>query len=200
MAIGPQLATGPGRDFIWKLLTSAAVISIAAACSPLTKSKSKTPKMQMTAPHYDKQPKRALLPKNPLHIATTYWANAYQKNPRDATAALSYAKNLKAIGANKRALAILKQAHRMHPGHPEIASEYGRLALARGHTNVALKALTRAHKPKGQTDWRVLSAQGTAYAKLNQPDMALADYRKGQALDPDNPIVAAEMAKLTAAN
>ena len=45
-----------------------------------------------------------------------------------------------------------------------------------------------------------LVKRGTAYAKLNQPDMALADYRKGQALDPDNPVVAAEMAKLTAAN
>ncbi len=166
MATGPQPATAPGRVLFWKLVTSAAVISIAAACSPF--SKSKTPKLEITSPKYDKQPKQVLRPKNPLHIATTYWANAYQKNPGDAKAALNYAKNLKAIGASERALAVLKRAHRLHPSHRQIASEYGRLALKQGQTKVALKALVRAHRARGKTDWRVLSAQGTAYAKLGK--------------------------------
>lgn len=42
--------------------------------------------------------------------------------------------------------------------------------------------------------------RGNAYAKLNRPDKAIADFRKGQALDPGNPAVAAEMAKLAAGN
>lgn len=42
--------------------------------------------------------------------------------------------------------------------------------------------------------------RGNAYAKLNRPDKAIADFRKGQALDPGNPVVAAEMAKLAAGN
>jgi len=45
-----------------------------------------------------------------------------------------------------------------------------------------------------------LVKRGITYAKLNQPDMAIADYRKGQALDPDNPMVAAAMAELAAGN
>jgi hypothetical protein len=33
-----------------------------------------------------------------LQKATEYWGKAYGKNPRDATAAINYAKNLKALG------------------------------------------------------------------------------------------------------
>lgn len=165
MAKRPQSAPFSCRDLHWKLVTSVAIITVAAACSPL--SGKRGAKARPQPPNIAQKPvKQALVPTNPLHRATAYWAGEYQKKPGDATAALSYARNLKAIGNKERARAILKHAHARHPNHTEIASEYGRLALEAGQVQHALRVLKRAEKPKGKTDWRVLSAQGTAHAKL----------------------------------
>ena len=45
-----------------------------------------------------------------------YWGKAYAKNPRDAQAAINYAKNLKALGEKQQALAVLQQASVYHGG------------------------------------------------------------------------------------
>ena len=170
MANWPEPARASHR-LIWKLMTSTAIICVAAACTPLGKKlagKNHTP-----APNFSqKAPKQALKPNNPLHIATTHWAGEYQKDPRNPKTALAYAKNLKAIGAKDRALTILAQAHQQHPSNTEIASDYGRLLLEKGKTQLALRVLKKAEKPRGKTDWRVLSARGTAHAKLGEHALA----------------------------
>lgn len=168
MATRPH-AAAPFRQLRWRLMTSAAIICAAAACSPLGK---KAPLPYLA----QQQPKEILTPKNPLHLATAYWAREYQKNPGNPHAAVSYAKNLKAVGAADRAFGILKQAHQQHPTHVEIASEFGRLALEQGHTQLAMRALQHAQQPKDKTDWRVLSAIGTAHAKLGEHSEAQTFY------------------------
>ena len=67
-----------------------------------------------------------------LKKATDYWGKQYQGNPADKTAALSYAKNLKAMGDKRSALAVLQDSVSIHSNDPEVAGEYGRLALERG--------------------------------------------------------------------
>lgn len=167
-------------------MTTTAIICVAAACTPFGKkhaAKNRAPVANFT----QKPPRQALKPNNPLHIATTYWATEYQKNPSNPKAALAYAKNLKAIGAKDRAMTILRQAHLQHPSNTEIASTYGRLVLAKGQTKLALRILKKAEVEKGKTDWRVLSAQGTAHAKLGEHALAQQYFSAALAKNPGAP-------------
>ena len=185
MANWPEPACAT-RRLIWKLTTSTAIICVAAACTPL--GKKRTAKNLVPAPNFSqKSPRQALKPTNPLHIATTYWATEYQKNPSNPKAALAYAKNLKAIGAKDRAIAILGQAHQQHPSNTEIASAYGRLVLEKGQTKLALRVLKKAEKPRGKTDWRVLSARGTAHAKLGEHALAQQYFAAALKKKPNTP-------------
>lgn len=112
-----------------------------------------------------------------LRAATAYWAAEYAKKPTDLNAALSYAKNLKAMGQKKRALAVLQQASLFHSNKRELAAEYGRLALDLGQLTVAEKVLAAADDP-ANPDWRVISARGTALAKKGQYSKAIAFYER----------------------
>src|SRR4029077_8367910 len=83
----------------------------------------------------DKQPKVG--DKSELVKATEWWGQKYAENPRDLDAALSYARNLKAMGEKQRALAVLQQASIFHGEDHKLAGEYGRLALDLDQVNVA---------------------------------------------------------------
>ena len=63
-------------------------------------------------------------PKTELQKATEYWGQQVAKNPKDAQAAINYARNLKAIGAKPQALAVLEQAHSVNPTNKTLNSEY----------------------------------------------------------------------------
>lgn len=174
MAHRPQSSGTRLPDLFLKLTTSAAILALATACTPLKQmsgAKAKPPALNIT-----QRVRAPLKSNNPLHKATTYWATQYQQKPNDPNAALNYARNLKAIGAKDRAHVVLKRAHATHPTHPDIASEYGRAVLAKGQNRLALRVLKKAHKPNGKTDWRVLSAQGTAHAKLGDHQSAQREF------------------------
>lgn len=170
MARRPESAGAPQTRLVWKLMTSAAIVSVAAACTPLTRMSGQ--KASLPAINYSQKDQTPAQPTNPLFVATSYWAKQYRTNPNDPNAALNYARNLKAVGAKSRVLAILKRAYAIHPNNPDIASEYGRAVLENGQTRLALRILKKAEKPDGKTDWRVLSAKGTAHAKLGEHILA----------------------------
>jgi Flp pilus assembly protein TadD len=96
--------------------------------------------------------------------AIQQWALAYAKNPQDPKMALGYAKSLKAIGSNDRALEVLKGAYQANPADGQVAGELGRLALEMNQLNVAKVALKSAEE-QGVGDWKTLSAEGTLHAK-----------------------------------
>ncbi len=120
----------------------------------------------------------------PLQKATLYWAKRYRANPRDVTAAISYAVNLKAMGADVAARTVLAEAYASHPDNPKIASEYGRLVLAQGDLPLAEKLLTQAQAGMTQPDWRLLSALGTLKAKQGDLTSAEVYYQKALAAAP----------------
>jgi len=128
-----------------------------------------------------------------LERALDYWAKAYAKNPRDAEAGLAYAKNLKAIGRKPQALAVLQQIAMFHGSNKAVLSEYGRLALEADQVTTALKVLEQADDP-ANPDWRVISARGTAMAKLGKHKEAIAFYERALALAPDQPSVVNNLA------
>lgn len=186
MAHWPEFPGARRRQIIFKLMTSVALLSLSAACTPAAKKH--LVQSQPPPPALSKLPlKQAGGEKNPLHTATAYWGKAYQANPNDPKAALNYARNLKAMGSTGKASSVLKHAYRAHPEHKGIASEYGRIILAKDQVRPAMKALKTARRSDGKTDWRVLSALGTAHAKLGKHAAAQKYYAAAIKKNPDAP-------------
>jgi Flp pilus assembly protein TadD len=119
-----------------------------------------------------------------LAKATEYWGKQFAKNTKDAQAALNYARNLKALGEKRQALAVLQQASMFHADNRGLNSEYGRLALELDQVSVAQKLLEQADDPTNP-DWRVISARGTVLAKQGRYADALPFYERALVLAPD---------------
>jgi len=117
-----------------------------------------------------------------LQKATEYWGKAYAKNPRDGTAAVNYAKNLKALG--EKQLTVLQQASVFHGSNRTLNAEYGRLALEFDQVSLAQKLLEQADDP-ANPDWRVISARGTVLAKQGIYKDAIALYTRALTLAPN---------------
>lgn len=163
------------RRLGWKLITGVAIASLAAGCTKLGKKDS--PHKRVAAIDYSKQAQRpALTPNHPLHVATTQWARKHEKDPADATAALNYARGLKALGAKDKALDVLARTYQLTPRNGELVSDYGRLALALGKVQLAEQLLNQAMQGRGSGDWRVLSAMGTVSAKRGDHKKAQSYY------------------------
>ncbi|MFT3733381.1 MAG: tetratricopeptide repeat protein [Hyphomicrobium sp.] len=127
-------------------------------------------------------------PESELRKATIYWGQQYAKNPSELRPAINYAKDLKALGEKEKALSVLQQAAIVHGNDPELAGEYGRLALEMDQVGVANQMLTVADDPT-KPDWRVISARGTVMAKQGKYPDAIPYYQRALALSPDNPSV-----------
>ncbi|HJU32432.1 MAG TPA: tetratricopeptide repeat protein [Hyphomicrobiaceae bacterium] len=123
-----------------------------------------------------------------LQKATEYWGKAYAKNPKDAQAAINFAKNLKALGEKQQALAVLQQASVFHGTNRALNAEYGRLALEFDQISVAQKLLQQADDP-ARPDWRVISARGTVLAKQGIYRDAIAFYERARAVAPNEPSI-----------
>jgi Flp pilus assembly protein TadD len=116
--------------------------------------------------------------------ATQEWAAAYAKNPEDPRNAIGYARTLKALGSDDKALEILKTAFQASPTNGDLAAELGRLALERDHLEIAKPALELADQ-QGIRDWKTLSALGTLRAKEGQHDQAQRYYLAALENQPD---------------
>jgi len=134
-----------------------------------------------------------------LEKATGYWGKEYAKNPRNVDAALAYAKNLKAMGQKRQALAVLQQASVYNGANKSLASEYGRLALEFDQISVAKQMLQVADDP-ANPDWKVISARGTAFAKEGAYGQAIPLYERALTLAPDHPSVMSNLALAYAMN
>lgn len=121
-----------------------------------------------------------------LEVATKYWGERFGKTPMDLEAGLAYAKNLKAMGRKRQAMAVLQQSAIYHGDNRELASEYGRLALDLGQVAIAEKVLAQAENP-AKPDWRVVSARGTVMAKKGHYDQATHLFEQALTLAPNQP-------------
>jgi len=137
--------------------------------------------------------------KEELAKATQYWGKEYAKKPRSLQAALSYAKDLKALGEKRRALAVLQQASLIHGNSRELANEYGRLALEFDQISLAGRLLAAADDP-ADPDWRVISARGTVLAKQGKYKEAIPYYEHALALSHDRPSILSNLALAHAMN
>lgn len=132
-------------------------------------------------------------PRTELEKATEYWGKEFSKNPQSGKAAISYARNLKALGRKQEALSVLQGAYVHNAGDREYLSEYGRLALEQGQVSTAAQLLERADDP-AKPDWRVISGRGTAFAKQGQFKEAVTYFERARTLAPDQPSVMSNLA------
>jgi Flp pilus assembly protein TadD len=173
------------------LLASAGISLLAGACSQLgsaTQQLTAAPQATVAA-----KPAPATDGRSELLKATEYWGQAYAKNPRDAQAALNYARNLKALGEKRQALAVLQQASMTNATHRGINAEYGRLALEFDQIGLAQKLLEQAEDP-ANPDWRIISARGTVLAKQGRYRDAIPLYERALTLVPEQPSVLSNLA------
>lgn len=186
------------RKTAWR--TSALLVSVLAmgGCSSLGEEMP-----NLFASKSDAQPPAladaASPPQDELQKATEYWGKEYEKKPRDLNAALSYAKNLKAMGQKGQALTVLQQASLYHGDDRKLASEYGRLALEFDQVSVAQQLLALADDPTSP-DWRVISARGTVLAKQGNYAEAIPFYERALSLAKDQPSVLNNLALAQAMN
>lgn len=191
---GPRPATilaAPTRTLA--ILATALMLGACSQASEFGRSSATTTAALTTSAQ---QPEQA---RSELEKATEYWGKEYQKNPKALKPALAYAKNLKAMGHKEMALAVLQQASTLHAQDRELASEYGRLALEAEQVALASKLLAIADDPL-KPDWRVISARGTALAKLGKYGEAVPMFERARALEPANASVLNNLAMALAAN
>jgi Flp pilus assembly protein TadD len=176
-----QASGEAGFARILKTLAIAAAGLAAGACSL----GSAGPQLAATQPAGGEasKPVAAADSRSELQKATEYWGKEYAKKPNDAQTALNYARNLKAMGEKRQALAVLQQASQFNGTHRGINGEYGRLALEFDQISLAQKLLEQADDPTNP-DWKIISARGTALAKQNKYRDAIAFYERALTLAP----------------
>src|SRR6266851_5324379 len=114
------------------------------------------------------------------------YRDRFRANPKDAEAALQYAKALRAAGQQAQAVAVLEQATIAHPGDNALLAGYGRALADNGNFQQAFDVLSRAHTPD-DPDWRILSAQGTALEIAPEEPSVLSNLGLSYVLSKDLP-------------
>lgn len=116
------------------------------------------------------------------------WSERYRNNPRDAEAAMGYARALRALGQRSQASAVLEQAVIQNPNNPALLGAYGRALADAGSNQQALEVLSKAHTPDAP-DWRILSVQGAVLDQMGRHEDARRYYATALRIAPDEPSV-----------
>lgn len=182
------IITGRGGALAVALMLGACAQSLEGDTSPLALSARSDPTVTTGS-----------APQSELARATEYWGREHAKSPRDLKAALSYARNLKAMGHKPQALSVLQSAAIYHGDNRELASEYGRLALELEQVALAAKILAMADDP-ARPDWRVVSARGAAHAKQGEFAESIPHFERALTLSPANPSIQNNLAMSFAAS
>ena len=179
-------STRPRRFGIMAALTSSLLLGACSMSTDMLPSIAMKPSDTTTGATADNS--QPTSPQSELQKATIYWGKEYSKNPSQLKPALNYAKDLKALGEKEKALAVLQQASLLHGNDPELAGEYGRLALEMEQVGLANQMLTIADNLE-KPDWRVISARGTVLAKQSKYAESIPFYERALTLSQNNPTV-----------
>lgn len=127
------------------------------------------------------------VPDDPLGRAT-YWAQRAEIEPGDVTVSIQFAKSLRGIGSNRRAVEFLEERLMIQPGQPDLLGEYGKALVADGRPGEAIPVLAQAAQLK-PSDWTILVAQGVAYDQLKDYARARQSYEAALVISPNNPSI-----------
>lgn len=109
----------------------------------------------------------------------------WQADPKNVNKGLAYADGLESIGQKDQALDVYQNLVKADPANAKLAGVYGRKLVAAGKSQQAVPVLEGAEQ-QGDTDWRVMSALGTAYDQQGLYQKAREQYSKALSADPQN--------------
>ncbi|BCW91010.1 Beta-barrel assembly-enhancing protease [Alphaproteobacteria bacterium SO-S41] len=127
------------------------------------------------------------VPDDPIGKAA-YWAQRSEVEPDNVEISVQFAKALRGIGSNDRAVEFLEERLIKQPGQPELMAEYGKSLVAARRPQEALPVLAQARQMKPD-DWTILVAQGVAYDQLGDFPHARQSYEAALAISPNNPAI-----------
>lgn len=119
---------------------------------------------------------------------TSAWEKRYDSRPGDKTAALAYARGLRALGHHEQAVAVVQKIAMKFPDDMEILGAYGKALADAGRLNEAAEVLQRAHTPD-RPNWSILSAQGSVADQMGDHRAAQGFYREALKLNAGEPSV-----------
>lgn len=123
--------------------------------------------------------------------AAGHWAQLYLANPKDKTAALNLAENLRFIGRYEDGERILRQAMRDKPGDADLQEELAKTLIASGRLREGAEMLTGLAAHPGLPPSRLSklhSAIGVAFDRAGNHAEAQASYGHALRADPLNAI------------
>ncbi|WP_281802432.1 tetratricopeptide repeat protein [Methylocystis echinoides] len=112
----------------------------------------------------------------------------YDRNPKDKSAALAYAKALHALDQNAQAVAVMQGLAITYPEDMKVLAAYGKALADAGKLQQATEVLDKAHTPE-RPDWSVLSTQGSIADQLGNHDSARGYYETALKIRPNEPTV-----------
>ena len=127
------------------------------------------------------------VPDEPMSRAA-YWAQRTELEPEDVDVAVQFAKSLRGIGSNARAVEFLEERLAKQPGEAKLLAEYGKTLIAVGQIEKALGVLAQAQQLMPD-DWTILVAMGVGYDQLQDYANARRAYEMALALSPNNPSI-----------
>lgn len=127
------------------------------------------------------------VPDEPMSKAA-YWAQRTEVEPNDVDVAVQFAKALRGIGSNDRAVEFLEERLVQQPNEPALLAEYGKSLIAVGKADKALPVLMQAQQAV-PNDWTILVAMGVAYDALKDYANARHCYEMALEVSPNNPSI-----------
>ena len=109
----------------------------------------------------------------------------WDADPKNVNKGLAYADGLESVGQKDQALDVYKKLVQADPANAKLAGVYGRKLVAGGKSEQAIPVLESAEQ-QGDTDWRVMSALGSAYDQQGLYAKAREQYSKALVADPQN--------------
>jgi Flp pilus assembly protein TadD len=119
---------------------------------------------------------------------TLAWEKRYDSRPGDKTAALAYARGLRALGQHEQAVAVVQKIALKFPEDMEILGAYGKALADAGRLSEAAEVLKQAHTPD-RPNWSILSAQGSVADQMGDHRAAQGFYREALKINPGEPSV-----------
>ena len=112
-----------------------------------------------------------------------FWAKENLKDGEDLTVSMEFARALREIGSEERAVDVLSRALIVHPESVDALMLLGRIQMTRGDINTAAQAFQRATdlQPTRAEAWAAL---GTTYDRQGQHRLAQTLYQKALEIEP----------------
>ncbi len=116
------------------------------------------------------------------------WAKRYEANPGSKTAAINYARALRAQARSAQAVAVLQGTVIKNPADFEVLGAYGKALADAGRLKEAAETLSRSHTPE-RPNWSILSAQGAVADQMGEHEAAQGYYDAALKIVPGDPTV-----------